>query len=126
ACQRVVACTAWCGQMSANAFVERWRGAHRQVLSGSRVLLVINELRWFFSHRIGLARAVRDEGAEVIVAAPASELVQRVRDEGFQYCAVDLPRNLNSVSTEMRAPFGLARLYRQLRPDLVHHVTTKP
>lgn len=95
-------------------------------LRGVHVLFVINDLRWFFSHRLPLATAAREQGARVSVAAPPGHLGGQVRALGFGYHPVAIHRGRGGVAAEAAAVGALHRLYRALRPDLVHHVTTKP
>lgn len=91
-----------------------------------RVCFVVN-VDWFFlSHRLPLARAARDAGAEVVVLAADTGCGPRIRAEGLEFVPLPISRRgLNAVS-EAAAVLALVRHYRRLRPDLVHHVTIKP
>lgn len=94
---------------------------------GPRVLLVVNADWYFLSHRLSLARALRDAGATVLVATgaergPASDITR----EGFEYHELALNRRSLAPWRELRTLAMLAGLYRRLQPDLVHHLTIKP
>ena len=95
-------------------------------LSGRRVVLVINDVRWFFSHRQALGERLRDMGAEVIVAAPPHELASGVESAGFRFEPVGVHRGFRGLRSEFLGILSLFRLYRSTRPALVHHVTVKP
>lgn len=100
----------------------RKRGGGRR----TRIVFVVN-VDWFFvSHRLPLARAARDAGAEVFVAAGDTGASERIRVEGLQFVPLPISRHGTNPLGEARSFATLFRLYGRLRPDLVHHVTIKP
>ncbi len=91
-----------------------------------RILIVVN-VDWFFlSHRLPIARAARDQGAEVTVAAADTGCAQEIRKEGFQYLPLPMSRTGTNPMAELGALRFLAGAYRRIKPDLIHHVTIKP
>jgi len=90
------------------------------------LLFVVNHAGFFLSHRLPLARAAAEKGWSVHVSTPSSKHVQAIRDEGFPWHEVRLTRSGTSPIGEIRALLALRRLYGELAPDLVHHVTMKP
>ena len=91
-----------------------------------RVCFVVN-VDWFFlSHRLPLARAARDAGAEVTLIAADTGCGDRIRSEGLAFVPLPISRRGLNVFSEAAAVLALVRHYRRLRPDLVHHVTIKP
>jgi len=91
-----------------------------------RLLFVVN-VDWFFlSHRLPLARAAREAGFEVVVAAADGGKAEAIRQEGLGFVPMPISRKGISPFHEACTLVFLARLYRRLRPDLVHHVTPKP
>ena len=92
-----------------------------------RVLLVVNAEWYFVSHRLGLARALKAQGYEVVVAASVEREAQDVIEgEGFRFVALNLRRRSTGPRQELRTLAEFYRLYRHERPDLVHHVSIKP
>lgn len=91
-----------------------------------RLLYVVNDAGFFLSHRARLAAAARDNGYEVHVATPAGSLSPRIVAEGFVYHPIPMARSGMHPLQELRSISALVRLYRQLAPDLVHHITIKP
>jgi len=92
------------------------------------VLYVVN-VAWFFClHRLHLAHAAAAAGYEVHVAtAPDTpEAVRKIEKAGFHYHALPLRRGSWNPLSEAYLVRELYRLYRTLRPNLVHHVTIKP
>ena len=94
-------------------------------MTGIRVLLVTNQDWFFLSHRLALARALRDGGNEVVVVAGDTGKGEAVRRAGFHFTPLPISRAGVDPRRELGTVTFLARLYRRLRPDLVHHVSLK-
>ena len=95
-------------------------------LAGRRVLIVVN-VDWFFlSHRLPVARGARERGAEVVIAAADSGRAADVVAEGFVFEPLPFTRKGQAPWREVLAVIALLRLYLNVRPHLVHHVTVKP
>ncbi len=91
-----------------------------------RLLYLITEDWYFWSHRLDLARAARDAGYEVIVATRVTDHGERIRGEGFRLEPLKMIRRSRNVLHELSTIAELVRLYRCVRPDIVHHVALKP
>lgn len=97
-----------------------------------RLLFVLNEAYFFLSHRLSTAQAAAAAGFEVHVAAPchhawapAGFSVGELKALGFQFHAIPMSRRGINPFGELHTFVALCRLYRRLRPDIVHHVTIK-
>jgi len=91
------------------------------------LLFVLNDLPFFLSHRLPVARALVDLGLEVAVAAPPDRDGQRrLEDEGIGFHPWPVDRKGARPVAELRCLWRLASLYRRLRPRMLHHVTPKP
>ncbi len=91
-----------------------------------RLLFVVTEDWYFCSHRLALACAARDAGYEVWVATRVDQYEQKIRAEGFQLVPLQMERSSLSVRSQYRALRELTRVYREVKPDIVHHVALKP
>jgi glycosyltransferase involved in cell wall biosynthesis len=91
-----------------------------------KLLFLVTEDWYFCSHRLPVARAARDAGFEVLVAARARDHSGQIREEGFALRALGWRRRGDGLRGAARAVIAIARLYRQERPDIVHHVALKP
>jgi glycosyltransferase involved in cell wall biosynthesis len=94
--------------------------------SKDRVLFLITEDWYFWSHRLELARAAQRAGWEVLVATRVQDHAKRIEDEGFKLLPLRLIRSSWHPLQEILTVLELIRLYRCERPDLVHHVALKP
>jgi glycosyltransferase involved in cell wall biosynthesis len=91
-----------------------------------RLLFLVTEDWYFWAHRLLLARKARDAGYEVIVATRVADHGERIAAEGFQLVPLSWVRgSLNPLRIAFEL-LDIVRLYRRLRPDIVHHVSLKP
>jgi glycosyltransferase involved in cell wall biosynthesis len=91
-----------------------------------KLLFLVTEDWFFWSHRLPLARAARDAGFAVIVATRVRDHGERIRDEGFMLRPLAWKRRGDGLIGAVRAIIEIARLYRAERPDIVNHVALKP
>lgn len=94
--------------------------------AAARLLIVVNELEFFLSHRLPVALAARDAGMQVHVATRASERAASLAALGLVHHAVPMSRSGMHPLEELRSLLALRRLMRELQPSLVHLVTIKP
>ena len=95
-------------------------------LGRPRLLFLVTEDWYFWSHRVGLALAARDEGFEVLVAARAGPCAERIQRAGLRLLPLRMLRRGAPGLRDMAAVAEIFRIYRRVRPDLVHHVALKP
>ena len=93
-----------------------------------KLIIVVNELRFFLSHRLPIAQAARDVGYEVHIASKPGTNTEMdlLSQERLQFHAIDFHRSSTKVMQEIKTLKELNRLYREIQPDIVHHVTIKP
>lgn len=93
----------------------------------ARLLYLVNIPRFFMSHRLALALAARAAGHEVHVATASHdrENVDRIRATGLTWHGLPLQQHGTNPLLELGALGRILALYRELRPDLAHHVTVK-
>ena len=92
----------------------------------TRILYLVTEDWYFVSHHLGLAQAVRDAGADVVVITRIRDHAEIIKNQGFRLVSFLLPRGQLSLISEIKSMVNLVRVYRMERPDLVHHVALKP
>jgi len=91
------------------------------------LLLFVVNVDWFFlSHRLPVATAARDAGLRVAIAAADTGRSSDICAHGLGFIPLPFSRSGTSVSEELRSLVLLRRLYKRLRPDVIHHVTIKP
>jgi len=101
-------------------------GAGESSLRRRKILFLITEDWYFWSHRLSIARAALREGFEVVVATRVTGHARKIRDEGFRLIPLRLNRASCSPWQEVLTILELRRLYHREKPDIVHHVAMKP
>ena len=91
-----------------------------------KLLFVVNEARFFLSHRLPLGLAALARGYEVVVVTAPDTGEQQLAQYGFRHLPVPLSRSGFELTQEYLCYRALKRVYREEAPDLVHHVTIKP
>ena len=91
-----------------------------------RLLYLVTEDYYFWSHRLPMAQAARAAGFEVSVATRVDRHRERIEAAGFRVHPLSWRRRGNGPLATLRAVLEIAALYRRERPDLVHHVAMKP
>lgn len=91
-----------------------------------RVLHVVNAPESFLQNRLPIAKKAREEGYDVQVAGPDGPGARQIANLGFRYHVITLDRRSTNAAKEALTLVALFRLYRRIRPDVVHHFTIKP
>ena len=93
-----------------------------------RLLFVVNIPRFFLSHRLPLALAARQAGFDVQVATSDSDAaaLRSIAEHGLCCHPIKLRQHGLNPLLELRTLLELRALYRDLQPDLLHHVSIKP
>jgi glycosyltransferase involved in cell wall biosynthesis len=91
-----------------------------------RILFIDNQVSDFLHCRIALARKLREAGFDVHVAVPREPGSEDISRQGIHVHIIDIRRTSTRPLDELHCFISLLRLYRQLRPTLVHHIGLKP
>lgn len=95
-------------------------------LSNRKILFLVSEDWYFLSHRLPVARAAQKAGARVSVATRVREHGAAIEAEGFTLHPLELSRSGRNPFRDLTQIASIHRLYRRVRPDIVHHVALKP
>ena len=96
--------------------------AQTQRRGAPRVIYLVTEDWYFISHRLPMARAARNAGFEVHVATCIDRHGAAIKAEGFHLHPVAWRRGSLDPRDLVRTVHEVRKLYRQLKPDLAHHV----
>ena len=91
----------------------------------AKLYIVVNEDRFFLSHRKEIAVKAQQEGFDVCIVC--KDTGRRADVEALGLPMIDLPVNPTGLNLweEMRTLRFLYRLYKSEQPDIVHHVGIK-
>ncbi|MGG1946445.1 glycosyltransferase family 4 protein [Trinickia sp. NRRL B-1857] len=90
------------------------------------IVFLVTEDWYFVSHRLSIAKAALAAGYRVTVVTRVDRCEQAIRAAGID--VVHLPAQRGGLNPVQQLAYCLKvyRLYRRLRPDIVHHVAMKP
>lgn len=92
----------------------------------NKILYFVTEDWYFCSHRLELAKAAQREGHEIFVLARVREHAEVIRASGIQVIPLNIVRGGVNPLKELLIVLKVAKIYREIKPDLVHHVALKP
>lgn len=91
-----------------------------------KILLFANTEWYLYNFRLSLIRAIREAGAEVVLVSPPGPYGERLVEQGFRWRTLPMERRSLNPLSELSTIHALTKIYREEKPDLVHHFTIKP
>lgn len=92
----------------------------------AKILYVINVDWFFFDHRLPVARKCLEEGYDVWVAAANTGREEEFKSYGFHFIPIAELEKGNTFFSEWKLMFSLYKLFKKIRPDILHNVTIRP
>jgi glycosyltransferase involved in cell wall biosynthesis len=90
-----------------------------------KILLFANTDWYLYNFRLALVKVLRERGDEVVLVSPDGAYGPRMQEMGIRWIPFPLARRSLNPLGELRTILRLLGLYRQERPNLVHHFTVK-
>jgi len=91
-----------------------------------RIIFVINHLDFLLSHRIDICIAAIQKGYEIHVVSPKNDSIVPILEEmGIFFHELELCRSGKNPFLELKTIFVLFRIFKKIKPDLVHLITIK-
>ncbi len=97
----------------------------RDKAKDKKLLLVINHIDWFWSHRLPLAQGAQQAGFSVSVAVNDAHKNGRLHDEGFTGHELPDAQKGFTPLTSMKILINIHRIIKAERPTHVHAITLK-
>jgi glycosyltransferase involved in cell wall biosynthesis len=92
----------------------------------NRIVYFVSEDWYFCSHRIPVARAAQKKGFDVWVVTRVTNHGEIIKSHGFNLVELDLDRSGLNVFYDLKIFFKLYKIFREIRPTVVHNVAIKP
>jgi glycosyltransferase involved in cell wall biosynthesis len=120
-------------EFSLTACVDKYKTLYQDVLqtrslseTGKPVILfVINNIGFVYSHRLPIILGAAGAGYEVHVATCFDDNSELKHQDKINYHHIDFNRNSINPVTELKPIIQLIKLYRRIRPDMIHHMCKK-
>ena len=91
-----------------------------------KIALVANTDWYLYNFRLSLARFLKEQGFELVLISPPGDFARRIVEAGFRWISWPVGRKSTAPWDEWNAMQRLGEIYRQEKPDLLHHHTIKP
>ena len=92
-----------------------------------KTLLMVANVDWFFiSHRLVIAQEAISKGWKVYVAAEDSGRGAEIAINGITFIDFKFSRSGTNPLDEIETLRNFRELYKEVKPDIVHHITLKP
>jgi glycosyltransferase involved in cell wall biosynthesis len=91
-----------------------------------KILYLITEDWFFCSHFIERAIAARDSGFDVVVVTRVRQHGEQILSAGLRLVPINIERRSINPFREIALIWTLYKIYRRERPNLLHHVASKP
>ncbi len=90
-----------------------------------KLFFIINNDKFFLSHRKPIALAAKDAGYDVTIVASSTGVESQITDLGLKY--INLPMNTTgmNLNEEFNTYKFLKNLYKKEKPDIIHQVGLK-
>lgn len=93
----------------------------------NRTLMFVVNVDWFFlSHRLPIALEAQRQGYQVHIATGLTDKLDELQRHGLVVHQLALDRSSASLGNAWRTMAQLWKVFRAVRPDVVHLVTIKP
>ena len=92
----------------------------------SKIALVSNTSWSIYNFRLGLIRALKSEGYDVIVIAPKDNFTAKLIAENVQVETIEIHNYGINPFKELNIISQLKSIYKRTKPDLIFHYTIKP
>lgn len=91
-----------------------------------KILYLVTEDRYFYTHRLPLAKAMVEKGYQVFVVTRGDKLKAEFEKAGLKVIPFAFNRKGINPFKEVAKLIQLIKIYKKIKPDLVHHIAIKP
>lgn len=92
-----------------------------------KLVIVVNDLKYFFSHRIAIAQKAKKIGYQVTIIYGSNNNKKLFnKNLNFNYYYIPMVRGSMNLLKEIKSIYLLFNYFKKNKPDLLHLVTLKP
>lgn len=91
-----------------------------------KILFFVTEDWFVCSHWLPLIAGAKKTGFDVVVLTRVNKHGDKISQQGARVIPFEISRRGANIFSEIQTIFKLLKVYRQERPDIVHHVAMKP
>ena len=91
----------------------------------NKLFIVVNQDRFFLSHRLPIGMAAKDAGYDVTVVCEDTGVSGEIREAGLKTINLPINKAGTNIKDELKTLIFLYKLFRREKPDIVHLVGLK-
>jgi glycosyltransferase involved in cell wall biosynthesis len=93
----------------------------------SKVVAMVCNSAWsMYNFRLGVIKALQEQGYQVAVVAPQDKFSKKLEMQGCSVYNINIENKGTNPVKDLRTIYDFYTLYRQIKPDLIFHYTIKP
>ena len=90
------------------------------------IAIVINTSWNIFNFRLGLLKALKEEGYNVVAIAPTDDYSKKLEELGIKHYDIKINNKGTNPIEDAKLLFAFRKLYKQIAPDVILQYTIKP
>jgi len=90
------------------------------------IAIVINTSWNIFNFRLGLLKALQEDGYRIVAIAPKDEYSEKLEALGFEYHNIDINNKGTNPLEDAKLVLAFYKLYKKIAPDVILQYTIKP
>ena len=90
-----------------------------------KFLMILNDIDWFWSHRLPLARAIQDKGWDLYLATHSADTNTKLKDMNVKGCTLPKHGSGLNLFKQLALTWDIFQAMRQTKPDIVHAITLR-
>ncbi len=90
-----------------------------------KIIFFANTDWYLYNFRLGFARYLQEQGAEVVMMSPPGDYGPQIEKQGFRWIALPMERRSLNPFREIQLLRFICSIYREEQPDVVHNFTIK-
>ena len=91
-----------------------------------KVVIVLNTAWNIYNFRLNLARALKQDGYEVIMVAPYDEKYTKLIEKEFEFYDVYIDSKGMNILSDFKTILHFYKIYKNIKPDIILNFTIKP
>lgn len=96
-------------------------------MSNSKTIAIVINTSWnIYNFRVGLLKALQQEGYKIVAIAPKDNFSHKLEELGFEYYEVKMNNKGTNPFEDLKLIADYYKLFKTIKPDVTLHYTIKP
>jgi len=94
--------------------------------NNKKIIIVANTSWYLYNYKYSIIKKLSDLGYKVFTIAPYDSYSNRLMDLNIKFIDLQVSRRKISILKDLYLILKLKKIYKKIKPDIVHHFTIKP